>query len=83
MVNRQQISAARGWLGLSQQDLADLTGVSKRTISHFEGGDRLPHDRTLRDLQTALEQQGVEFLFENGRGVGIRAKPKTDSGDGK
>ena len=82
MVNRQQISAARGWLGLSQQDLADLTGVSKRTISHFEAGDRLPHDRTLRDLQIALERKGIEFLFENGRGVGIRAKAQTEGGDG-
>ncbi|PTM41619.1 helix-turn-helix protein [Bosea sp. 124] len=72
MVNRFQVCAARGWLGISQQELADLSGVAKRTIAHLETGDRIPHDRTLRDIQQALESRGVEFVFENGRGIGLR-----------
>lgn len=77
-VNRQQILAARAWLGLSQQELADLTRVSKRTISHLEAGDRIPHERTLRDIQTVLEALGVEFIVEGGVGTGIRVVKKPD-----
>ena len=77
-VNRQQILAARAWLELSQQELADLTRVSKRTISHLEAGDRIPHGRTLRDIQTVLEALGVEFIVEGGVGTGIRVVKKPD-----
>ena len=82
MLNKAQVRAARSWLNISQDELAQASGVAKRTIILIEQGTSSSHDRTLRDLQIALEQQGIEFLFENGRGVGIRAKPKTDSGDG-
>jgi predicted transcriptional regulator len=76
MVNREQIRAARAWLNLSQQELADATQVTKGSIARFELGLSVPHDRTLRDLRLALEERGIEFLFEGQIGVGIRAKPK-------
>lgn len=72
MVNSSQMAAARTWLGISQTELALAANVAKRTIAHFEGGGRVPHERTLRDLRAALEAMGVEFLIEDGRGVGIR-----------
>ncbi len=72
MVNKEQIRAARAWLGLTQQDLADLSQVDKKTIARFELGLSVPHDRTVRDLRLALEARGVEFVFEGERGVGIR-----------
>jgi transcriptional regulator with XRE-family HTH domain len=67
-----QLRAARGWLNLSQQDLADACLVNRRTIAEFERGASVPHDRTLLDLQRALEDRGIELLFENGVAVGIR-----------
>lgn len=67
-----QLRAARGWLGLSQQDLADACLVNRRTIAEFERGATVPHDRTLLDLQRALEDRGIELLFEKGVAVGIR-----------
>jgi predicted transcriptional regulator len=73
MINELQCRAARSWLGLSQEDLAALAKVSARTIAHFEAGNRVPHDRTLRDLQRALEEMGIEFIFEGNVGIGIRA----------
>ena len=73
MINELQCRAARSWLGLSQEELAGLAKVSARTIAHFEAGNRVPHDRTLRDLQRALEEMGIEFVFEGSVGVGIRA----------
>jgi DNA-binding XRE family transcriptional regulator len=66
------MAAARTWLGISQTELALAANVAKRTIVHFEAGGRVPQERTLRDLRTALEAMGVEFLMENGIGVGIR-----------
>jgi DNA-binding XRE family transcriptional regulator len=72
MVNPSQMAAARTWLGISQTELALAANVAKRTIVHFELGERLPHERTLRDLRAALEAMGVEFLMEDGKGVGIR-----------
>lgn len=74
MVNKEQLRAARHWLGLSQEELAAEAGVARRTIAEFETGARQPYDRTLRDLQTALEKHGIEFLFEGARGVGIRVR---------
>lgn len=76
MLNAQQIRAARGWLGLSQDDLARLSGVAKRTIARFEKDLSVPYERTLRDLQSCLEEKGIEFLFDGPTGVGIRIRAK-------
>ena len=72
MVNPEQIRAARAWLNISQQELADASEVTKGTIARFELGQSAPHDRTLRDLRLALESRGIEFLFEGDVPVGIR-----------
>jgi transcriptional regulator with XRE-family HTH domain len=41
--------------GLSQEELHEMTGVSRDTISRMETGDRPnPHPRTLRRLAEAL-----------------------------
>lgn len=74
MLNRAQIRAARSWLDISQEELGQWSGVAKRTIIRIEQGTSTGQERTLRDLQRALEQHGVEFLFENGRGIGIKAR---------
>jgi transcriptional regulator with XRE-family HTH domain len=69
LTNRQVI-AARAWLGFSQTDLAELSGVTRRAIQDFENGKREPQARTLRDIRNALEKSGVEFLFNGDRAVG-------------
>ena len=83
MVTKEQIRAARGWLGISQDALAEASGVAKRTIAHFESGTRAPHERTLRDIQKTLEELGIEFVFDGVEGVGIRKRrpgsPPSDS----
>jgi transcriptional regulator with XRE-family HTH domain len=48
---------ARELAGLSQQELADSSGVSQHTISEIELGRRKPHGSTLRKLAEVL---GVE-----------------------
>lgn len=74
MVNAEQIRAARGWLNLSQDELAQRSGVAKRTIARIEQDVSIPYDRTLRDLQSCLEDMGIEFLFDGAKGVGIRLR---------
>jgi hypothetical protein len=34
----------------------------------------MPYERTLRDIQKALEEMGIEFVFDGGEGVGIRKR---------
>lgn len=71
----QQCRAARGLLGWSQQQLADMSGVAKQTLADFERGARQPYERTLRDVVAALEAAGVICLpaGEDG-GAGVRFK---------
>jgi predicted transcriptional regulator len=76
MVNAAQIRAARSWLQMDQEMLAEISGVSARSIARFENGETVPQDRTLRDLRRAIEDKGIEFLFDGHVGVGIRVKPK-------
>jgi DNA-binding XRE family transcriptional regulator len=73
MVNARQIRAGRAWLGWSQQQLADASTVAKRTIIRAEqdGDEAAVQARTLRDIQRALEDAGVRFLFDGEVGTGI------------
>ena len=73
-VTAQQVRAARAWLDLSQDDLAEKTGITRRAIQDFENGKRTPQPRTLRDFRNALEELGIEFLFVEERAVGICAR---------
>lgn len=72
MINPSQCRGARALLGITQQQLADLAGISKRTVIEFEGGIRVPLITTSRSLQWALENAGIEFLRGNGGGSGVR-----------
>ncbi|MER9257761.1 helix-turn-helix domain-containing protein [Mesorhizobium sp. M0619] len=75
-ISPAQCRAARALVGWSQDQLATASKVAKATIANFEAGKRTPYDRTLLDLQTALEAAGVELIPRNGGGAGVRlAKP--------
>lgn len=80
-----QIRAARGWLDLSQTALATEVGLSKRTLVRIEAGELPTHGETLGRIRAALEDRGVEFLFEDEAGVGIKCRvtegPKRTEGD--
>ncbi|MBB4096158.1 helix-turn-helix domain-containing protein [Brucella pecoris] len=70
-----QVRAARGLLNLTQQDLADISKVSLRTIVQLERGDKQISPSVAQALKLSLEAAGVEFLSENnGGGVGVRFK---------
>lgn len=63
----EQCKAGRALAGLSQQALADAAKVAKATIAAFEQGKRKPYERTLADIQAALESRGVLFTEDGVR----------------
>ena len=72
MLNRELTRAARALLGLTQAEVAQRAAVAVKTIADFERGATVPQDRTLRDIQRAFEDAGIEFLFDGARGLGLR-----------
>ncbi|MFS8369393.1 MULTISPECIES: helix-turn-helix domain-containing protein [Acetobacter] len=66
---------ARAGLGLGVRELAVLANVSTNTITRLERGEAL-YPRTVEAIRSALETAGVQFIPENGGGVGIRLRRK-------
>jgi len=75
-ITSAQCRAARALVGLSQQELADQSAVSKRTIASFELGQAILPAMKLA-LRHSLEAKGVIFIAENGEGPGVRMKKVT------
>jgi predicted transcriptional regulator len=80
MITAAQMRAARALLGIDQQTLADIAGVSLPTIQRMEaseGNVRGVVD-TLTKVIGAFELAGVEMIAENtpsiGHGRGVRFK---------
>lgn len=76
VISREQCRAARALLEWTQDRLAEASSVSKKTLVDFEAGKRTPYERTLADVVRALEEAGIEFIPENGGGVGVRFREK-------
>jgi transcriptional regulator with XRE-family HTH domain len=75
-ITAAQCRAGRALLGWSQDDLVKDSKVGKSTIANFEAGKSTPYDRTLADVQAALEKAGVEFTNGDEPGVKLKAKGK-------
>jgi len=67
-----QCRAARALLGWSQAQLAEVSGVATKTIADFEREERVPYDRTLKDIHEAFEIAAIEFT--NGDDPGVRRR---------
>ncbi len=68
----EQTRAARGWLDLSQEELAKAAGVSLSTVRDFEKGRRVPIAATLGAMRTALEARGIGFvMLADGKPCGV------------
>jgi hypothetical protein len=57
------------------RELASAAKVSADTVARFERGEELK-ERTVEALQRTLEQAGIEFLEENGGGLGVRLRKR-------
>lgn len=62
--------AARALADITQGDLAEQAGVSKRTVAYFETGEPIS-PRTVRDLQLALQKAGAIFLISGSGGIAL------------
>jgi transcriptional regulator with XRE-family HTH domain len=70
-----QLRAARALLGLDQEALAELVGVSDNTIRNMEahGSESVGGFASTREkAREALEHQGIEFF--NGDAPGVRLR---------
>jgi len=66
---------ARAALGWGVRELAAAAKVSTDTIARFERGEELK-ERTIEAIQRALEAEGIDFISENGGGLGVRLKKR-------
>ena len=60
---------ARAGLRMSQAELARRAEVSPATLAEFDKGSRTSYERTIRDIQKALESAGAIFTEQ---GVTLR-----------
>ena len=72
MMNAAQCRAGRALLNWSQDELAENSQVARTTVTEFESNYRTPMRQNLLALQSAIEVAGIEFIPDNGGGVGVR-----------
>lgn len=58
----QALRAGRALVGLSQEELAEISGVSRQIIVRLEKGDGNVLVEAITKVRAALEQRGVAFL---------------------
>src|ERR1700735_2756360 len=71
------VKAARALLGIDQERLSELSGVSINTVRNCEASGDKPiagYASTREQVQKALETQGIEFT--NGGSPGVRLAKK-------
>ena len=73
MITSDQMKMARAALGWGVRELAKMSDVAANTISKIENGSDA-RVSTVERIQAALETAGIEFISENGGGVGVRYK---------
>jgi hypothetical protein len=79
MITASQCRAARGLLDWTQQELADAARIGVATVRVFEGEAAETRPAILAALRRALELAGVEFIDENGGGLGVRYRKRQRS----
>ena len=68
----RQIRAARVLIGMSQDKLSELTGLTVQGIRKIEEGISQPREGTLSDISRVFAEHGVEFTENSG----VRLKPQ-------
>lgn len=76
-----QCRAARGFLDISQEDLAKAANVGLSTVRNFEKRRSVPIGNNLAAIQAELEKWGVRFADRDESGsLGVfYAEPQKDT----
>jgi len=69
-ITAAQARGARAMLGISQEDMATLAGISRKTLTTFEADEAGVKPGTVEKVQSALEGAGAVFI-ESDAGVGV------------
>lgn len=74
MISGAQIKAARGLVGLSQEELAAKAEVSVMTVKRFETSEQAAGNvASLTKMKRALEEAGIVFIDAGpDGGAGVR-----------
>jgi transcriptional regulator with XRE-family HTH domain len=67
----QNLSRIRKQRGLSQADLADISGLTRRTINHYENRVSQPPFEKIEAIATALNIKTSELLDKNSKAAHI------------
>ncbi|WP_210251482.1 transcriptional regulator [Mesorhizobium sp. WSM4310] len=70
-MNPMQCRMARAALGWGVLDLSKEAKISTQTIVRFERGEALKQS-TMDLIRSTFESAGIEFIPENGGGLGVR-----------
>lgn len=83
MITSEQVRAARALLRWEQRDLAAAAQVPLPSVKRIEAarGPLAGQARTADSIRAALEAAGVEFIAENGGGLGVRLSKAGGKGD--
>ena len=73
MITGRQLRMARAALKMGVRDVAAIARVSPATVTRIEA-DLPANASTLVTIRLALEGAGVEFIDQNGGGVGVRMR---------
>lgn len=71
MIEPEQVRAARALLSWSQADLANRSGINRRTLMNFENGTAMPMEATLYRIEEVLNLAGVQTIRNHDGGIGV------------
>jgi transcriptional regulator with XRE-family HTH domain len=71
MISADQIRMARAALKWGVRDLAQRANLTPATVTRIEAG-RASYASKIEAITKAFETAGIEFIPENGGGVGVR-----------
>jgi transcriptional regulator with XRE-family HTH domain len=80
VITGAQLRAARALRRWSAQDVARRSGIGIATVRRAEAEDGPPHTTpaNLKAICEVLQKGGIEFITENGGGVGVRMRRRYD-----
>jgi predicted transcriptional regulator len=78
MISAGQIRGARALLKISATELAEMAGVTWKTVQRFESASGIPPSRggTLERVEAALQGAGIEFIGDPITSPGVQLRKR-------